>query len=63
MLYLIWLARIKAGVTTDEINTWVHAYTVEHNAYPAPLGYDGFPKSVCTSINNVICHGIPDDTV
>ena len=55
--------RIKAGVTTNEINTWVHEYTVEHNAYPAPLGYSGFPKSVCTSINDVICHGIPDDTV
>lgn len=55
--------RIKVGVTTNEINTWVHDYTVEHNAYPAPLGYDGFPKSVCTSINDVICHGIPDDTV
>ena len=55
--------RIKVGVTTNEINTWVHEYTVEHNAYPAPLGYGGFPKSVCTSINDVICHGIPDDTV
>jgi len=55
--------RIKVGVTTNEINTWVHEYTVQHNAYPAPLGYGGFPKSVCTSINNVICHGIPDDTV
>jgi methionyl aminopeptidase len=55
--------RIKAGVTTNDINTWVHEYTVEHNAYPAPLGYSGFPKSVCTSINDVICHGIPDDTV
>ncbi|MCB2293387.1 methionyl aminopeptidase [Clostridium algoriphilum] len=55
--------KIKVGVTTEEINTWVHEYTVDHNAYPAPLGYGGFPKSVCTSINNVICHGIPDDTV
>ncbi|MBU3190135.1 methionyl aminopeptidase [Clostridium bowmanii] len=55
--------KIKVGITTNEINTWVHEYTVEHNAYPAPLGYGGFPKSVCTSINDVICHGIPDDTV
>ena len=55
--------RIKAGVTTDDINTWVHEYTVQHNAYPAPLGYSGYTKSVCTSINDVICHGIPDDTV
>jgi len=55
--------RIKAGITTDEINTWVHEFTIEHGAYPAPLGYGGFPKSVCTSINNVVCHGIPNDTV
>jgi methionyl aminopeptidase len=55
--------KIKAGVTTNDINTWVHEYTVQHNAYPAPLGYSGYPKSVCTSINDVICHGIPDDTV
>jgi len=55
--------KIKVGITTNEINTWVHEYTVAHNAYPAPLGYGGFPKSVCTSINDVICHGIPDDTV
>ena len=55
--------RIKAGITTDDINTWVHEYTVQHNAYPAPLGYSGYTKSVCTSINDVICHGIPDDTV
>ncbi|MFT5872917.1 MAG: methionyl aminopeptidase [Clostridium sp.] len=54
---------MKVGVTTNEINTFVHNYTVEHNAYPAPLGYAGFPKSVCTSINDVICHGIPDETV
>ena len=55
--------KIRAGVTTNDINTWVHEYTVQHNAYPAPLGYSGYPKSVCTSINDVICHGIPDDTV
>jgi methionyl aminopeptidase len=45
------------------INEWVHEYTIKHGAIPAPLGYNGFPKSVCTSINNVICHGIPDETV
>jgi methionyl aminopeptidase len=56
-------SRIKAGITTDEINEWVHNYTIEHGAIPATLGYHGFPKSVCTSINNVICHGIPDNTV
>lgn len=56
--------RIKAGVTTEEINTWVHNYTIEHGGIPAPLNYMGFPKSVCISVNDVICHGIPDnDTV
>jgi methionyl aminopeptidase len=55
--------KIREGVTTEEINTWVHGYTIGHGAVPAPLNYNGFPKSVCTSINNVICHGIPDGTV
>ncbi len=55
--------RIKEGVTTEEINTWVHEYIVQNGAVPAPLNYNGFPKSVCTSLNNVICHGIPDETI
>ena len=55
--------KTKAGITTNEINKWVHEYTVNHGGIPAPLNYEGFPKSVCTSINNVICHGIPDETV
>ncbi|ETW95596.1 MAG: methionine aminopeptidase, partial [Candidatus Entotheonella factor] len=55
--------RITAGVTTEDINTWVHDFTLAHGATPAPLGYHGFPKSVCTSLNHVICHGIPDGTV
>lgn len=55
--------RITAGVTTDEINTWVHDFALAHGAISAPLGYHGFPKSVCTSLNHVICHGIPDGTV
>lgn len=54
---------IRVGITTDLINTWVHEYTLDHNAIPAPLNYKGFPKSTCTSLNDVICHGIPDDTV
>lgn len=54
---------IQIGMTTNEINAWVHDYTIAHGAYPAPLNYRGFPKSVCTSLNNVICHGIPDNTV
>ncbi len=52
---------IKPGITTDNINTWVHDYTIEHGGIPAPLNYRGFPKSVCTSINHVVCHGIPGD--
>ncbi|MEL6347494.1 MAG: type I methionyl aminopeptidase [Myxococcota bacterium] len=54
---------IRPGMTTDEINTLVHDYTVKNGAVPAPLNYRGFPKSVCTSVNDVVCHGIPDDTV
>ena len=50
---------IKAGVTTEEVDQWVYNYTIEHGGIPADLGYEGFPKSVCTSINEVVCHGIP----
>ncbi|MFC0444680.1 type I methionyl aminopeptidase [Pseudidiomarina halophila] len=52
---------IKAGVTTEALDKICHDYIVEHNAYPAPLNYHGFPKSVCTSLNHVVCHGIPND--
>ncbi|MFV0364842.1 MAG: type I methionyl aminopeptidase [Suipraeoptans sp.] len=52
-------ANIKAGISTEEINTMVHEYTTTNGGIPAPLNFEGFPKSVCTSINNVICHGIP----
>lgn len=52
---------IKAGVTTAEIDQICHDYIVARNAYPAPLNYHGFPKSVCTSLNHVVCHGIPND--
>lgn len=51
---------IKEGMSTEEINTLVHNYTIAHGAIPAPLNYQGFPKSCCTSVNDVICHGIPD---
>ncbi|MBH89118.1 MAG: type I methionyl aminopeptidase [Magnetovibrio sp.] len=51
--------RVKPGITTEDINTLVHNYTLDHGGIPAPLGYRGFPKSVCTSVNNVVCHGIP----
>lgn len=56
-------SNIKAGVTTEEINTWVHNYITERGGIPATLNYSGFPKSCCTSLNDVICHGIPDNTV
>jgi methionyl aminopeptidase len=52
----------RAGVTTNEINKIVHDLTLSAGAIPAPLGYHGFPKSVCTSVNSLICHGVPDDT-
>lgn len=53
---------IKAGVTTNEIDKIVYDYTLSKGAKPAPLNYHGFPKSCCTSVNEVICHGVPDDT-
>ena len=53
---------VKPGVTTDELNRICHAYIIEEqDATPAPLNYRGFPKSICTSVNNVVCHGIPGD--
>ncbi len=56
-------ASAKAGVTTDELDKLAHEYIISQGAYPSTLGYRGFPKSCCTSLNEVICHGIPDDTV
>ena len=54
---------VRPGVTTDELDRIGHDFVVAAGAYPSCLGYRGFPKSVCTSLNEVICHGIPDDTV
>jgi len=54
---------IAPGMTTDDIDAIAHDYVVSHGAYPSTLGYRGYPKSSCTSLNEVICHGIPDDTV
>lgn len=54
-------ANIREGISTQQIDEWVYDYTVEHGAIPAPLDYEGFPKSVCTSVNEVVCHGIPDE--
>jgi methionyl aminopeptidase len=54
---------IKPGLPTEAINTVVHEFTLRHGAIPAPLNYRGFPKSVCVSVNEVICHGIPGDRI
>lgn len=54
---------VRAGITTAEIDRIVHEFTMDHGHTPATLGYLGYPKSCCTSINDVICHGIPDETV
>ena len=54
---------IHAGISTEDIDGLVHDFTVSHGGIPAPLGYEGFPKSVCTSLNNEICHGIPDKNI
>lgn len=53
---------IRPGITTDEVDAAAHAFLVERDAYPSTLGYRGFPKSCCTSLNEVVCHGIPDST-
>lgn len=54
---------IKPGITTDELDKIVYDYTLANGANPACLGYHGYPKTICTSINSVVCHGLPDDTV
>ncbi|KRF22687.1 MULTISPECIES: type I methionyl aminopeptidase [unclassified Phycicoccus] len=54
-------AVIAPGVTTDEVDRVGHEFLLDHGAYPSTLGYKGFPKSLCTSVNEVVCHGIPDD--
>src|SRR5215831_9091118 len=54
---------VAPGVTTDELDRIAHEYMIDNGAYPSTLGYKGFPKSCCTSLNEIICHGIPDSTV
>jgi methionyl aminopeptidase len=56
-------SHIRPGVTTDELDRIGHEFLCDHDAYPSTLGYRGFPKSLCTSVNEVICHGIPDNRV
>ena len=53
---------VSPGITTDELDRVGHEFLIEHGAYPSTLGYKGFPKSLCTSVNEVVCHGIPDST-
>jgi methionyl aminopeptidase len=53
---------VAPGITTDELDRIGHEFLVDHGAYPSTLGYKGFPKSLCTSVNEVVCHGIPDST-
>lgn len=55
--------KIVPGISTEQINSWVHNYTVDHGGIPATLNYGGFPKSCCTSVNDTICHGIPSEYV
>lgn len=54
---------IRPGVTTEELDAIGHQFLLDHEAYPSTLGYRGYPKSLCSSVNEVICHGIPDDTI
>jgi methionyl aminopeptidase len=54
---------VRPGITTDELDQIGHEFLIAHSAYPSTLGYRGYPKSLCTSLNEVICHGIPDSTV
>ena len=56
-------SQVEPGITTDELDRIGHEFLCDHGAYPSTLGYRGYPKSLCASINEVICHGIPDDTV
>ena len=56
-------AAVQPGITTDELDAIAHDFLIGEGAYPSTLGYRGYPKSVCTSLNEVVCHGIPDDTV
>jgi methionyl aminopeptidase len=56
-------SNVRPGITTDELDRIGHEFLCDHGAYPSTLGYKGFPKSLCTSVNEVVCHGIPDSTV
>lgn len=53
---------VKVGISTQDLNNLAHKFIIDHHAIPAPLNYNGFPKSICTSVNNVVCHGIPSES-
>ncbi|MBX7146255.1 MAG: type I methionyl aminopeptidase [Alphaproteobacteria bacterium] len=55
--------KVEPGITTEQLNNWCHQFIIDHHAIPAPLNYKGFPKSICTSINHVVCHGIPGERI
>ncbi len=57
------IPHVRPGITTDKLNTLCHDFTMNNNAIPGPLNYKGFPKSICTSVNHVVCHGIPGEKV
>ena len=57
----VFVVLLQIGKTTDDLDHVAHKLIIDANAYPSPLNYKGFPKSICTSVNNVCCHGIPDD--
>jgi methionyl aminopeptidase len=54
---------VQVGISTNQLDKICHDYILDHKAIPAPLGYRGYPKSICTSVNHVVCHGIPDETI
>lgn len=59
--YVFGADSVQVGVTTETIDTALHDWITAHGAYPSPLLYSGFPKSCCTSVNNILCHGVPDE--
>lgn len=62
-ILLITASHVQDGITTNELDIIAHEACVKRNCYPSPLHYRGYPKSICTSVNNVVCHGIPDDLI
>ena len=61
-VWIFWSNMWNPGVSTESLDTLVYEFAMDHGAIPAPLHYRGFPKSICTSLNHVVCHGIPGAT-